>query len=77
MTHPNSLRADDCVRGEAAAAQAGPQTAEAIVPAIESDPRSPEVGIAGREATDVAASRYRQRDRELRDVCRSEGIVRD
>ena len=51
-------------RGEAIAALAGARTAEAIVPAIEPDDRYP--GIARREATDVAASRCRQRTRQTR-----------
>lgn len=53
-----------CWRGKGIAALAGVRTAEAIVRAIGSDDRHP--GIVRREATDVAASRCRQGDREFR-----------
>jgi hypothetical protein len=59
--------------GKAVAALAGARMIEAIVPAIESDDRYP--GIACREGTDVAASRCRHRDRELREVANVRAIA--
>jgi hypothetical protein len=61
------------VRGEAIAALAGARRAEAIVPAIEPDDRYS--GIARREATNVAASSCRQRDRKLGDAAVGNAVV--
>jgi hypothetical protein len=62
------------MRGKALASLAGARTAEAIVPAVESDDRYR--GIARREATDVAPSRCRHCDRIGRVGPASESVAR-
>jgi hypothetical protein len=61
-------------RGEGIAALSGARTAEAIVPAIESDDRYS--GVVRREATGIGASRCRQFNREFGDARPSEAVVR-